>query len=200
MRAYAWYRLFKLWGVLRFSNTTGLLYHTMKMESFGISVDLARTKTSGPGKKVKILKVFVSIRVFLKHAQWLAAGWSLWKEMADEVGNRRRDFLLLVPTKSLDSCTQKMANYAAASAMLQALTEHLLMKQDGSWSPLLLPGVSLCWSEHSERVTLRSWARTADVPEDICKTLCRWPHPLIKYMIVHSECKCYGLKTTLPNF
>ena len=111
VRAYAWYRLFKLWGALRFSDTIGLLYHTMKMESLGIRADLARTKTSGPGKKVKILKVFVSIRAFLKDAQWLATGSSLWEDMADEVGNRRRDFLLLVPTKSLDSCTRKMANY-----------------------------------------------------------------------------------------
>ena len=71
-----------------------------------------------------------------------------------------------VPTRSLDSCTRKIAHYAAASAMSQA--------QDGSWSRLLLPGVSLCWSEHSERITLRSWVRTADVPEDICKTLGRW--------------------------
>lgn len=174
VRAYAWYRLFKLWGALRFSDTSGLLFHTMRLESFGISADLARTKTSGPGKKVKLLKVFVSVGAFLKHAQWLPTGWSLWEDMADEVGNRRRDFFLLVPTRSLESCARKMANYAAASAMSQALTEHLLVKQDGVWSQLLLPGVSLCWSEHSERVTLRSWARTADVPEDICKTLGRW--------------------------
>lgn len=60
------------------------------MQSFGISADLARTKTSGPAKKVKILKVFVSIRVFLKHAQWLATGWSLCEEMADEVGAHKK--------------------------------------------------------------------------------------------------------------
>ena len=60
------------------------------MESFGISADLARTKTSSPAKKVKILKVFVRIRAFLKHAQWLATGWSLWEEMADEVGAHKK--------------------------------------------------------------------------------------------------------------
>ena len=60
------------------------------MQSFGISADLARTQTSGPAKKVKILKVFVSIRAFLKHAQWLATGCSLWEEMADEVGAHKK--------------------------------------------------------------------------------------------------------------
>ena len=59
-------------------------------QSFGISANLARTKTSGPAKKVEILKVFVSIRAFLTHAQWLATGWSLCEEMADEVGAHRK--------------------------------------------------------------------------------------------------------------
>ena len=57
---YAWFRLTKLWMGMRFSDTTGLDHSTLECQSFGLTGVLSRTNTTGPGKKVTLLKIFVS--------------------------------------------------------------------------------------------------------------------------------------------
>ena len=44
-----------------------------------------------------------------------------------------------------------------------------------------------CWSEHSERTTFRTWARAANVPEDVCKRIGRWT-PTVDQAYDRSTC------------
>ena len=121
-----------------------------------------------------MLKVFISDKAYVHECDWLETGWQLWKEMAVERDMSRRDFFLTHPAPGLESMTCKMASYAAASAMSHALASELLVYFENAELKLFAEGVSVCWTEHSERVTLRSWARVAGVPEDTCKRLGRW--------------------------
>ena len=59
-RVYAWFRLIKLWAGMRFSDTLGMDHKTLKWKSFGLTAVLSGTKTSGPGKKVSLLRIWIS--------------------------------------------------------------------------------------------------------------------------------------------
>ena len=65
IRAFGWFKLVKVWGAMRHSDTTGLKFSSGQLDNYCWSADLIRTKTTGPGKKVTIVKVFVSRSAFL---------------------------------------------------------------------------------------------------------------------------------------
>lgn len=46
--------------------------------------------------------------------------------------------------------------------------------QDGSKNALLTQGLGTLWTEHSERMTMRTWAQAARIPEDVRKQMGRW--------------------------
>ena len=173
-RAYAWFRLMKLWGCMRFDDTTGLAFDSLIMQPFGLEGELRKTKTSGPGKRVNILKLFISHDAYIREDEWLPIGWKLWKEMSVEKDMTKRDFFLPAPNRSLQGITRRFAGYAMASTMSHALSSVLKTRFEGGTVKLLAEGVSLCWTEHSERATLRSWSRVSGIPEDVCKRLGRW--------------------------
>ena len=86
----------------------------------------------------------------------------------------KRDFFLPAPNPSLHGIVRRLASYAMASTMSHALASVLKTRFEGGTVRLLAEGVAVCWTEHSERATLRSWARTSGIPEDVCKRLGRW--------------------------
>ena len=172
VRAYAWFRLFKLWGGMRYHDTMGVDFSSIRIDEYGLHCDLKRTKTTGPGKKVTIVKVFVGHNAYLIERGWLEEGWSLWRAMAMENGTWSRDYFLQIPKEGLENCHKKIATYSSAAAMSQALFK--VLKVPGGDRKLLEEGAGSVWSEHSERVTLRSWAGATGVPEDVCKRLGRW--------------------------
>ena len=173
-RAYAWFRLMKLWGCMRFDDTTGLAFDSIVIHSFGLEGELRKTKTSGPGKKVNILKVFISHEAYVFEEEWLPVGWKIWKDMSIEKDLTSRDFFLPAPNRSLQGVVGRIANYSMASTMSHALSSALKIRFEGATVKLFAEGVSVCWTEHSERATLRSWARVSGIPEDVCKRLGRW--------------------------
>ena len=172
VRAYAWFRLFKLWGGMRYHDTMGVDFGSVRIDDYGLVCDLKRTKTTGPGKKVTVVKVFISHYAYVVEKGWLEKGWSIWKKMATENGTANRDYFLQLPRDGLERCHKKIATYSAASAMSQALFK--VLKDPERDRRLLENGAGVVWSEHSERVTLRSSAHATGVPEDVCKRLGRW--------------------------
>ena len=173
-RAYAWFRLAKIWGAMRHHDTTGLDFASAKLEGGVWSADLRRTKTSGPGKRVSLLKVFISRNAYLVESRWLAVGWYLWQAMAEDTFTAGRDFFLPLPRVGLSLHQRRMASYAAAAAMSQALFAVLQYSDPVEESRLLDDGVGAAWTEHSERVTMRTWAGASGVPEHVCRRLGRW--------------------------
>eukprot|EP00434_Breviolum_minutum_P036054 symbB.v1.2.031930.t2/scaffold3763.1/size50786/1 len=174
VRAYAWFRLLKLWAGLRFSDTKGLPYGSLKMEDHGLSGVLAVTKTTGPGKKIALLKLYVSREAWIEEGRWLEEGWAIWEAMTAEKGYKDRDFFLPMPSRDLEGIVRKMSHYYTAAQMSQALFSELMVKRRGDFERLLEAGVGTVWTEHTERVTLRTWAASAGVPDRVMKLLGRW--------------------------
>ena len=62
----------------------------LKMEEHGLSGILTVTKTTGPGKKVALLKVYVNREAWLVDGRWLEEGWAIWEVMSAEKGYKER--------------------------------------------------------------------------------------------------------------
>ena len=57
LRCFAFYKLVKLWTASRCSDMSGLDPATLRLTDLGLSGILDRTKTSGPGKRMRFLPV-----------------------------------------------------------------------------------------------------------------------------------------------
>ena len=174
VRAYAWFRLVKLWTGMRFDDTRGTPNRSIELRDSHLVGVIHKSKTSGPGKRVLLLPFYVSKDAWVSRYNWLEVGWRIWTHMGMESGLLTRDFMLAWPTVDRRSFARRMADYATASAMSQALFGELWTMDGGQRISLLFNGVGTLWTEHSERATLRSWAAAARVPEDIRRQMGRW--------------------------
>ena len=173
-RAYAWFRLVKLWTGMRFADTTGLMYESMEWQPQGLTAVLARTKTTGPGKKVPLLRVWVSTGCWLREETWLSSGFEIWEKLSKDAGIAKRDYFLPCPSRQMDGFVSRMANYVSASRSSQALFNELKVEWGGEEDQLLVDGLGTVWTEHSERATIRTWAEAVGIPEDVRKQMGRW--------------------------
>ena len=173
-RAYAWFRLIKLWSGMRFSDTAGLDHSSLEWGPFGITAVLNKTKTSGPGKKVPLLRIWVNSECYVRDQTWISTGFELWMKMSQESGLMERDFMLPCPSRNLNSFSKKVAKYADAARCSQALFNDMRVAYEDAVVPLFAEGVSTVWSEHSERVTMRTWSEAAGIPESVRKQMGRW--------------------------
>ena len=173
-RCYAWFRLIKLWTGMRFSDTCGLAEGSMELHTYGWTAVLTRTKTSGPGKRVVHLRVWVHMECWIRKVHWLETGYDLWKRLGREANLLDRDFGLPCPSRDMDGFTKRIAGYSIASRCSQALFGDLMMEYEGGVIPVLAEGVGLVWTEHSERATMRTWAEAAGISEPIRKQMGRW--------------------------
>eukprot|EP00438_Fugacium_kawagutii_P021417 Skav230575 [mRNA] locus=scaffold971:157894:160071:- [translate_table: standard] len=173
-RGYAWFRLFKLWTGMRYSDTTGLDVSTLEWTEFGVTAVLKRTKTTDPGKKVSLLRVWMSTECWLREELWLLTGFEIWERMSRESGLERRDFFLPCPLPSMDGLLKRVASYSHATRFSQALFGEITTEYEGGRVRLLEMGVGTVWTEHSERATMRTWAEAAGISEEVRKQLGRW--------------------------
>eukprot|EP00973_Karenia_brevis_P026717 3687151-Karenia_brevis.AAC.1 len=98
LRAYAWLKLVRVWAALRADDVQGLLPETVKIFEKGLQATLDRTKTSGPGKKIRWMKIYISQRSYIAVGNWLAEGLAIWDSADFAV---KRDYFLLAPSKDL---------------------------------------------------------------------------------------------------
>ena len=173
-RIYAWFRLVKLWTGMRFSDTLGLSEKSVEFQESGLTAILLRTKTSGPGKKVIHLRIWVNMACWLRKRYWLETGFDLWKKMGKEAGLDDRDFGLPCPSGDMQGFAKRVASYAIASKCSQALFNEMKVTFEGAMVPLLAESCGLLWSEHSERATMRTWAEGAGVSEETRRLMGRW--------------------------
>ena len=128
-RAYAWYRLLRHWASLRFDDTAGLPPCTLQRRTRGIFGLLRRTKTSGPGKKMKVLPIYVSQEAWISRP-WLDTGLELWRR--PEL-NYSRDYFLCLPSQDLLGSCRLRARYTDAVGFSKALFS--LLKVPGGSGP-----------------------------------------------------------------
>ena len=173
-RAFAWAKLVKFWTSSRSADLAGLVPSNLRLDQKGLSAQLQRTKTSGPGKKVKWLPVFVDISAtFAK-----SIGFAIWSA-ADM--SFARDYLIPLPSQDLQSCKAVFADYTAVSALSKLLYQELRLPLwvHGTWvlsdSKLVIALACVrAWTEHSERCWLTSCAALLGVSRERREFLGRW--------------------------
>ena len=165
-RMFAFWKLCKAWGCLRFDDHRGWLQHCTTVTRRGLSTVLVRTKTSGADKAVEALPFSIATGAYLRRPDWLQVGFDLWQRHAAG----ERDYFLTMPTGDLSGVVYKEAKYQEAAAMSRALLTQL--RFDGE--ELITPVASLFWSEHSERAFLPSAATLLGFDKTWVDTLGRW--------------------------
>ena len=177
-RGVAWLRLVKIWASLRFDDTLGIRPELMVLTASGLEAQLERTKTSGPGRKVRWLSFFVSARASITGVPWLKTGFDVWQEKGLSFP---RDYFLPFPSEDLCSAVPKPVDWAAASAIGRALLLELrtVVFVGGCWvqGPVQMFGCRqavLHFSEHGDRNWARSMAALFGVPKTEGDYLGRW--------------------------
>ena len=87
----------------------------------GVRGKLAKSKTSGPGKKTRYREVSVSSEAYFKRANWLESGWKFW-----ETAPKPRQNVIAV----LDPTMETFRQVGAEVQDRVALTRHVLEKPD----------------------------------------------------------------------
>ena len=177
-RALAWVRLIKVWASMRTNDLQGLPPAMLRRGPYGLKGVLMRTKTTGPGKQVKTVPIFVDRCCWIADPRWIDEGADLWD--SDDF-NFGRDYFVPVPTADYMSVQHKMADYSSFSAMGFALLADLLLPAytvEHGWietaEPLLRHGAHLYWTEHSERNCMTSVAAALGVDKSRRDYLGRW--------------------------
>jgi len=167
VRAYAWLKAVQVWASLRSDDTMGIDPASIKLDSYGLSMVLNRTKTSGPGKAEQVLQAFVAWGSYLEDPQWLEVGLEVWKEIGYD-----RDFFVAAPTADLDGLTRYAASFEDRSSMTKA---PLRVMTTASGEPLI-PAIAALqfWKEHSPRCTMPTWTAPLGITKEVARKLGRW--------------------------
>jgi hypothetical protein len=179
VRALGWLRLLKCWTSMRWDDTMGLAPGRMRMTGAGFVGVLVQTKTTGPGKKVWEVEIFVRADAGLTGRPWLVHGFEIWSSPAFCF---RRDYFLPLPMPGLEKPARRMAEYADAAALGRSLLRELRvpvfdleeLRYEESNDPLLPPGSEDFWTEHSERHWLSSLSVCLNVEKTKRDIAGRW--------------------------
>ncbi|CAL1165122.1 unnamed protein product [Cladocopium goreaui] len=83
-RIAAWMKLVKMWAALRFSDAANMQVKTPKYYDGKMTADLHKAKTTGAGKRVQELPVYVGEDAYFVQKKWLEVGLDLikttWRE------------------------------------------------------------------------------------------------------------------------
>ena len=181
-RYWAWTRLLKAWGSLRFDDLRWTDPAKVEMLPAGLQATLQRTKVSGPGKRVRTLVFHVSHGAYLEDDGWLSCGFEVWRAIGGGF-----PFFVGRPTPALEGFSGKAAGCREASAASQALFADLV-DADLAVSSLLPPEGGLFWTEHSERNFLPSVAAAMGKDQDLIRRLGRW----------QADCSEKYVRTAIP--
>ena len=178
IRLYAWFKLVKLWSMMRWSDTQGVPPARMSWtKEYGLVGDIVRSKTTGAGRRVEVQQFYVSNGAFLLGPHWLEVGFELFVKYGKRARSEKRDFMIPRPNKALDGSRESMVGYSDAMSMSRALLRELKapMRQGGSMEEVIIEDeVGGFWSEHSERVTMASWAGALGIKQEVIKRWGRW--------------------------
>ena len=176
-RALAWYKL-QLWTASRTGDLTSLRPSSLRLTSFVLVGCLERTKTTGPGKRVRHLPISICRSAYLLAPGWLEKGLEIWEssEFAFD-----RDYFLPLPSADWASVRPVMADFADSTALSKRLFRALKqpVRQNGHWVSSMVPlfcaeAALSFWTEHSERNWLNSHLAVIGVPQCECDFIGRW--------------------------
>ena len=166
-RVAAWMKLVKLWGALRFSDAANMKVRAIRFYDGKFTATLQKTKTTGAGKRVRELPLYIGEDAYVSESSWLEIGYNLvkrtWREDGDFVFNEG----------ALDSGqtgTGPMKYYEASAASSDVITA----LRDYEGERIFPEGFERFWSEHSERSTLPSCLAAMGVSKTDRDLIGRW--------------------------
>ena len=166
-RLCAWFKLIKLWASLRFSDAAQMRSKTLRCYDGKLEGVLVQTKTTGAGKRVRELPLFIADGVYAEEAHWLECGYHLWKRE----GSMTDHYVFPEGVFGGLGAYRAPVTYQEAVAASAELFGDLT---DGHGSRLLPDGWSRFWTEHSERSTLASGLAALGVQKSDRDMLGRW--------------------------
>ncbi len=181
LRAFAYWKVLQCWCALRHDDHRGLVPGAWRLVPGGRHLDLQRTKTSGPDKRVGVRPVGLSDAAYLVEPRWATRGEELWRELAPW----SRDYLLAAPEAGLEAALRKELPYHAASAWSRALMHRLCAERGLSE---IKDHFGMHLTEHSGRHWLTSVAFALGAAETELEVLGGWnAKPARAYLDTASE-------------
>ena len=177
-RAYAWFKLVKIWGSLGWDDSKGWLPMTTFLSSDGLTATIGRTKTTGADKKVNALPLFISSACSFSGQPWLQEGFEIWSSAAFW---SERDFWLSLPNACMDGSTGQMAEYSDSIALGRNLFQGLCQPKCDETGclvsgnqPIFAPGAASFFTEHGDRVWLISVAAELSIEKSRREFCGKW--------------------------
>ena len=179
LRAFAWVRLVKVWASLRSDDLGGMLPEELQRLDTGLKGLLDRTKTSGPGKRVRWLSIWIDEDAWITERRWLDIGLAIWRqpEFAFE-----RDYFLGPPNEDFSAPRKRPIDYIETDALNKRLLKELWTpvydESSKRWSDsgrrLIEDELEKFWTEHSERSYVNSMAACLGFAKEERNYLGRW--------------------------
>ena len=166
VRVCAWFKLIKMWASMRFDDAAHLKTSELRFYDGQLVGMMHQSKTTGAGKRVRELPIFIAKDAYVLHDDWLSVGFDLVKLQMP----REREYLFpegCFYGKVYGASHVKYAEAVAGSSKTLALLE-------GYNGRLIPSGWERFWSEHSERATLPSGLAALGVEKSDRDLLGRW--------------------------
>jgi hypothetical protein len=183
LRVVAWARLLKVYGTLRWDDLQRLRPRDVHLRTGGLVGRLSQTKTSGAGKKVRDLPLYIPKQAYTLQEEWLETGFALWS--LPVLGSKDRDYFLPRFTGDLEDAFNVPASSNDLATLGRLVLEQLMSPvssesaegqigwHEGQVSLVPRPLIG-GWTGHSERCTLPSIYAAMGVPKSERDPLGRW--------------------------
>lgn len=188
LRIYAWWRLIRCWGGLRWSDCKFMPPHLARYDETGLTCTITQTKVTGPGKKTELIYSYISSAAWILHQDWLESGWNLFQRL----GFDSRDFWLPNPSSDLNdyAIPWREQSYLDSSGLSRKLFSMIQVyervpndmssvircKLDINGDPIWLfrEGAQVFFTEHSDRATLATWGASMNLPKETIDGFGHW--------------------------
>ena len=169
LRALGFVQLVMIWRSLRADDAQGLLPASMRLDDAGFLMNLERSKTTGPDRRTRMVKVFIERSISLTGFDWLAEGVSLWNTFAFA-----RDYLVMKSSADFSEPLERGVDASTVALYMRKVLSNLdTPKRDGQkWRAT---GSSSChFCGHSARNFLASVGAALGIPKERLDFLGRW--------------------------
>ena len=168
-RIAAWIKLFKLWASLRFDDLANVRRALIKDYDGKVGGLLKKTKTTGAGKRVRELPIYISEHAFVVEKDWLDTGLRVLRRISEE----NSEYLVCEGLSTGSMKPGRMISYQEA-VLLSISALDAMKGENAKEGPLLPEGWCRFWTEHSERSTLSSGLASIGVVKSDRDLLGRW--------------------------
>ena len=182
----------------------GLNPSSLRLNRLGLVGVLEKTKTTGAGKRIRHLPIYICHSAYFMAPDWLTVGCKVWSDPEMSFG---RDYFLPLPKPDWTGVCTRMAEYAdSAGLSVQLLRRlHVPRRQGSTWvqskHPLLVcDAAAVFWKEHSERNWLNSMLAAIEVSKELRDYVGRWHVSSSDEYLRTAQQVVIGLQERLVNY